>query len=317
MADVDDQVDELAEEGLEDVEIDDGGEDVDVEKDDEVWEDPGSKEGEGGKEEHEPGPDTKRFKQVYGKMKELERTIEDIREHGMTADPIVKEMVSHNKRLAKAMEKVAENVAKVEGVDAVVALETKLSNLREDRKSARSNNEDDKLDGLNDEIVDLQFAIREAKEAKVAKAKEKPAAEETVDEAEIRQEFVAFVDKSPWFDPESEDYDSIMQGAAMALDKDLQNDVRWSSKPLGERYEEVRKRITKRFTWEATDAEEEVPVKERKKLKAPAVETGQRRPKGGKSTKMRLSAEEVKIADAFGLSPQEYAKQLAAETEAE
>ena len=305
---------ELAEEEVEEieVEVEDGGEEVEVEE--EAWEDPGKKEGD---EEHEPPADSKRFKQVYGKMKELERTIEDIREHGMKSDPIVKEMVNHNKRLAKAMEKVAENVAKVEGVDEVVALETKLSNLREARKDARTNNEDDKLDGLNDEIVDIQFQIREAREAKVQKAKEeKPAAEETVDEAEIRQEFVAFVEKSPWFDPESEDFDSIMQGAAMALDKDLQNDVRWSSKPLGERYSEVNSRIVKRFGWEGTEEEPEVPKKGKKRPSAPAVEAGNRKPKGSGGVKVKLTADMVNIAEAFGLSPQEYAKQLAADREA-
>ncbi len=304
---------ELAEEEVEEIEIEVEEEVKEVEEDEEKWVDPGKKEG---VEEHEPPADSKRFKQVYGKMKELERTIEDIREHGMKSDPVVKEMVAHNKRLAKAMEKVAENVAKVEGVDEVVALETKLSNLRESRKDARTNNEDDKLDGLNDEIVDIQFQIREAREAKVQKAKEeKPAVEETVDEAEIRQEFVAFVEKSPWFDPESDNFDSIMQGAAMALDKTLQNEVRWSSKPLGERYSEVNKQIVKRFGWEDTGEEPEVPKKGRKKPTAAAVEGGGSKPRGNSGVKIKLTTDIVNMAEAFGLSPQDYAKQLAAEKE--
>ena len=275
------------------------------------------------KKNHEPGKDTPRFKQVYGKLKEAERTIEDLREHGSDNDPIVQQLVADNKKLLTAMR---ENTAAVKDTavapedtskSEISAIQDKITSKKADRKEARAAYDNDKADDLTDEINSLHRDIDKIN------TKPKADAPTTVDHEgnDAVEEFIA---ASPWYDPKNENFDNIMASSAEALDATLRQDTSWQGRPVSERLAEVQYQIEKRFTWymegEAPDwlEEEDKNMSEdkgdggKKPIRKAAVEGGGGgKPPAGKQGTVTLSAEQVRVANMMDIPLEQYAKQFA------
>jgi chromosome segregation ATPase len=69
---------------------------------------------EGPKEEHEPEENHPRFKKVYGKMKHLERSYEDVQAKLSEKDASFNALLEHNNKLAEAINSLQNNAPKVE-----------------------------------------------------------------------------------------------------------------------------------------------------------------------------------------------------------
>ncbi len=271
------------------------------------------------KKEHMPKEGSLRYNQIYGKMKELERTLEDVQQHGVETSPIFKQLATDNKKLLDAVrqqtEAVKESVPQPADTRAsdVERINGEISQLKSDRKEARGLFDNDKADDISDKIHDLQS---ELDKVKTAPKEEKPS---VVDQDAIDQ----FTESSPWYDPNNEAFDETMADAAEALDSRLRKHPEWVNRPVLDRLVEVQDRIEKKFQWyvegetpDWLDTGEEKPkdgdegngAKPPAKPRKAAVEGGG----GGKPKatpgKVHLNAEQVHVAKMMGMSLEDYAK---------
>ena len=257
-------------------------------------------EGEGLKaEKHEPPKDSPRWSEVYRKMKDQERMIEGL-------NTMIKESQTHNRRLAKAIEKGIEKVTdgnvKDEDDGEVQKLEGELKELRELRKQALKDVDYDREEELTSKILDVREQLREKKAETLRKKAEKSSrrASEGGDSAdgEVLQKWT---EDTAWFNE-----DPLMRAAAQTLDVVLMNDPKWSKKPLEERLGEVKKRIEARFHY--AGEEEEAPPP--KRSGAAGVDTSSAGAGKRVGITTTLTAEQKVAANGLGLSAAEYLKQL-------
>ena len=238
--------------------------------------------------------DHPRFRQVYGKMRQLERDMETLTKTLGERDKMVDEMRSHNKRLADSIEKGFKSVSaeKDTTADEITKIEGEITNLKEQKKAAIKDENFDLLDELNDKIYDKKDTIK-ALRAKKAESTPSPSGKGedglTDDERVIVSDFVK---DTPWFNE-----DPIMRAAAIATDNILKADNVWGRKPLKERLIEVRSRIEKRFGIE-------------QKRPGGADGGGGLDGGGGGGKIIRLSKDQQDMARNLGLSEKDYAKQL-------
>jgi uncharacterized coiled-coil protein SlyX len=176
-------------------------------------------------EKHEPPKDSPRWGEVYRKMKEQERMIEGL-------NTMIKESQTHNRRLAKAIEKGIEKVTdanvKEATDDKVQKLEDELKEMRELRKQALKDVDYDKEEELTSRILDLREQLKEEKaEALRKKAAKDSKGAETSDEGDDAEVIAEWSSKTSWFNE-----DPLMRAAAQTLDVVLVNDKKWSKKPV-------------------------------------------------------------------------------------
>ena len=104
---------------------------------------------------------------------------------------------------------------------------------------------DDQLDSLKDSLYDakLEKEVNKGKEElekKVSERKAKDSGEIVVD---------AWVQQNPWANAKKKEYDPIMFGAAVEVEKLLSADPVWGKKDLDERLGEVKKIVEGRFNY--------------------------------------------------------------------
>jgi len=207
-------------------------------------------------EESDPSWDNKRFRRIYRKYKDETRD-----KAQLSTD--IKLMAEHNRKLAEAAERITVSTEKIIGneaqkqVDAgqaaIEKMETTLQTLKVDRKAARTEQDWDRVDDLEESISKLDRQIEkqrdklEAAEKAEKKEPEKKESAERPDQAAIRD----FVQGTPWYNMESDDFDPVMVSAAKEYDTALMNKPKYKDKLelTADRLKEVRTYIEKRFGW--------------------------------------------------------------------
>lgn len=280
--------------------------------------DPGLREGKKAKidpRSTEPPTDHPRFKEVYGKMKEYERQLEDLKSKGIDNSSLVKELREHNKRLASAIENMgsskdeSSNFNKSQS-DAIISIDSEitsaqnqLGNYREEKKDARDKLDYDKLDYLDEQILEIRLKIKALEEKKGIVKELKPdkvsSAEDKVDEDDIA--VTDWIDDTSWFSK-----DVIMRGAAIALDKELINSKKWRNESTEKRLEEVKQQIEKRFNFSSNNDDDK--NKDRREGRFSDVEGGEVK-KGKANKSIKLSAVEMDLIKGMGVTVEQYLQQ--------
>ncbi|MBT9167528.1 MAG: hypothetical protein DDT19_00866 [Syntrophomonadaceae bacterium] len=236
-------------------------------------------------------PDFPRFREVYGKMKSLERKVEEYEEKEKSNEKLLTELKSHNERLARAIESQVElSYAGMDTTD--YEIDDLIGHLSELKAK--------KVEALKtfdyEEVVELDEAIAETKDEinRVRYYRDVAMVDET--DGEVDNIFLTFVDETPWFN--GDDADPLMIQAAYEMDRVLLRDPKWQNRPLPERLAEVRRRVEARFDWKP------------KGRPTSGVE-GVSRVSAGRVTSVTLSPEQVAVAKGLGISLTDYAKQIA------
>ena len=254
----------------------------------------------GRKDDEGPPPNSPRWKEIYWKAKEGERKMqenEELRKQLEKNEALIRQMQEHNRKLAESIEKVSEATIKVvekgQVEDRTKTIKEEIASLRERRKEALENDNYDLADDITEEILDLKLQLKEVEKSKGKESgekKEKP--KEETDPSFDPTPYEQFVNSSPWFIE-----DPIMRAAAIEVDNILSSDPVWAVKSDAERLAEVKKRVESRFQYQP-------------KGNGSAVE-GERRDTSPSGKTVKLTAEEVEVARALGLTPEQYAKQKA------
>lgn len=242
-------------------------------------------------------PESPRFKEVYKKMKNLERKIEEYEERGKSTGTLIEDLRKHNERLAKAIESSVDLTREVvtagrdTGDDELKVLHGQLTELKASKTAALKSFDYDKVSEIDEQIMETKFAIKDATQQK---ATPKPQKDGGVDPA-----FGDFVDATPWFNGDTAD--PVMISAAYEMDKVLLRDPKWSSRPISERLAEVGRRVEARFDWKqkGNGGKPASGVEGRSSI-TPT--------KSGETT-VRLSADELAICKGLSITPEAYARQ--------
>lgn len=266
-------------------------------------EDPGQNEGLPKKTAQEEEHDThsKRFKEVYWRMKENERKYSEMLD-------TQKAMQEHNRALMDKLESVTSKAIDTVGEvarsqsaakDKGPQLEEKLEQLEQEKLKAMDplNFNAELVTKLDREIRQIDRQIWERDTS--AKAKQKP--DQVAQPPDLDPDSKWFVEQSPWFNS-----NAIMRGAAIALDNELAMSPEWSNKSNRDRLAEVKRQVESQFNYASGDAKE----KPTKPKPASAVEPADSA-LGGNKVNVRLTSEELKVASGFGMTPEEYARQKA------
>lgn len=224
-----------------------------------------------------PPEGSPRWNEVYKKMKDFERDLDNERKEKQNLKELVDEMKAFNQKLSSSLESQTEAIVGIASSKSKNNFEDTLKQLKTEKREAMENLDYDKVDFLEDKIFEL----------KMSKTKEvsKPAKPSyTEQDVNILRDFVETVS---WYKEDPE-----MRAYANMLDESFLSDNMWSKKPVKDRLLEVKKRTEKRFGMSS---------------KVSGVEDGREHGKG--STNISLSFDEQNLAKAFGISPQEWAKQ--------
>ena len=225
--------------------------------------------------EHAPPENSRRWKEIYGKMKQYERELISVRDEKEALKEMVEEMRNFNKKLAEAIENKHEREEE--------RPENIIAELKRQKKEALESLDYDKAEEINERIIDLKIELTKKKSEKVERFEDDSAVKNN------QKELMRFINNTEWYrkDPEMRMY-------ANQLDNSLLQDPDWAVKPVAERLAEVKRRVERRFGWNKSSGS---PVED---------STGY-----PKAATIDLSEDERKLAKAFGISPQEWAKQKA------
>jgi hypothetical protein len=177
---------------------------------------------------------------------------------------------------------------------AIADLETRKEDAVENLKGKEVVQIDRELHKLERIVEGYEYSKRqETEEKKREKAQPKP---KPTQEAEVDPILDEFTKDNDWFNK-----DPIMTGAALEYDRFLLAKPEWKGKPDKERFRQVRTDIESRFN-----------AKTEPKSKPVGAESGLglQRPAGLTSAKtVKLSSEEMAVAQGLGISAESYAKQ--------
>lgn len=203
--------------------------------------DPGSLEGKPKEEKKpEPPPDHPRFQKVYGKMKEFERQLNE-KDAQHTRD--IELLRQHNEQLIAA---VRAGQSRPETKDVAEEINAKIRELKSAKVQAKKDLDWDREAMLEDQIDDLKEKLSDRKIlSRTERAKQET--ERSAGVKQVSQVLIDFQESTPWFNENSDAYDPLMEGAAIALDNKLLRDPKWAKRPMIERLNEVRKRVEERF----------------------------------------------------------------------
>ena len=248
--------------------------------------------------ESDPKWDNKRFRTVYRKSKDLERANEQLTSDFKVAGDHIRKLTEASERIAKSTESVVKKDADTKLESAQQEIETlgqSLTDLKNERKLARIEQDWDKVDTLEDQIESIKDKInrktsafdkvKKEIEKKPPEPEKKPDEKLSIDVKAIKD----FVQETPWFNMEKDEFDPVMASAAKEYDTALMMKDEFKDKPekTKKRLEKVKEYIEKRFKWE--------PPK--KETRSPGVEgVGNEFGDGEKKGKITLSSDEKRVA---------------------
>jgi hypothetical protein len=240
--------------------------------------------------------DHPRFREVYAKMKSYERELETIKESWKNTDKLIDGMRSHNQRLAEALEKAATREKPEEKEeDHLSKIEAQIKELRNQKKKAMEDLMYADAEDIQDRIEDLKEQRLFVKAKVQQQSTKRP--ERKVPDEDMRA-FDQFTQENEWYND-----DPLMRAAAIQLDAILVADPKWGSKPLGDRLNEVKKRVEKRFNYQSEETERSRP-------NAAAVDSGRSgSPRSSSDKSNSLSPEEEAVARGLKLTNEQYIKQ--------
>lgn len=198
---------------------------------------------EGVKKEHEPPPTHPRFKQIYAEAKQNKAKVDELTGKIAEYDPIIGELRTQNEQLAKTIEEFKTGQQKRTEDDQQTAVQNTLAALKSQRAEALDANDLKKAYELQDQIQELTIKMHTP-----APKKEEPVnIDEALAKREVEQAVRSFTADTPWFNPQKQEYDPIMAGAAKEIDTILAKDPVWGKKPVADQLTEVKRRVEERF----------------------------------------------------------------------
>lgn len=258
--------------------------------------------------------DHPRFKKVYAKLKDAERKLAERDAKDKERDKLIDEMRQHNRSLADkvgVLETSATTTIGKEGEfkDNSKEIEESITKLKKDKKVALEAYDHEKVAEIDEELIDAKIALKESRQRKAeasagshASGKNAPASSDGSKKltASEQADIDAFIANTPWYNE-----DPFMQDAMHKVDSFLANHPSWKGKPLAERLVEGAKRVEKQFNYKSADEGS---------TGASSVEAGVSYMGGGGvgkgvGRKVTLTAEEVRLSNAFGITAEEYARQ--------
>ena len=292
------------------------------------WIDPGQQEGVKKKDprmaQEELTEDHPRFKKVYGKMKDFERQIADMRKDSKN-DPYVKMIMEHNKRLQGVIEKMADSKTTIEVVaggkgDELSVLQEELKVKKAAKVDALSRLKHDEVEGYDEEIYKIRRKIEKMEEAKAAATTEKKTvdekgkekAKEKTDEIppEVQAVYDTWIDSTPWLKhsenknlaPETKVLYGRMKRAAMRAEEVLSKDPDFVEGPLEDTLAEVRRIVEVQFNYK-----DQAATYKKGTFVDGGGNTGGKGKKG--QTSNELSYDELKMCREMGLDPKSFLAQ--------
>ena len=237
-----------------------------------------------------PPEGSKRWNEVYGKMKEYERKLEDVGKKTQQTDDLIGSMREHNQKLVSSIEKMTEvtqNAADTKTKDSKRdSLEQVIKETKLKRVEATKALDYDVADDLTDTIGDLRVQLKELD----TPAKETQPKGKSLDP--IAQKWI---NENKWFDD-----DPVMRDAAVHYE------IEYSQQYPGESMDQILGRVKAQIT-SKFHLKEDVPSSG-----STLVESGNSN--GGKAVQgstIRLSPDEVRLAEAFGVKVEDWAKHKA------
>ncbi len=200
----------------------------------------------------DPAWDNRRFRQIYRKHKDDQRETQQLRTDMKAAGEHTRRLTEAAERITTATERVVKSEAekRVETAQGEISqMETSLGDLKSQRKNARTEQNWDKVDEIEDQIQALTRKIDRKRDAAEKEAKEKPPEVKTTrpDTEAIKE----FVQGTPWYDMNSDNFDPLMVSAAKEYDTALMNKPEYLGKIelTAQRLKKVKEYIEKRFDW--------------------------------------------------------------------
>jgi hypothetical protein len=253
-----------------------------------------------------PPPGHPRWNEIYGKSKELERKTEQLEKEREADRELMAEMRKHHDELRSAIERSAQATEKMSEAT-VKSLEKKEEDsfaselagihtrLVAQKKEAYESGDHERVAEIDDKIMDVKLEMREHKNKKgIASKQDAPKATGVTPDPKEVEKFKAATD---WFNK-----DVFMTGAAVEMERKLLSDPAWQSRSYGDVLAEVKEKVEERFGM----------GEEKKKGKTPAVNAveggGNVSGKGGPTT-VHLTAQDLKMAKEFGITPEQWAKE--------
>lgn len=230
-----------------------------------------------------PPEGSPRWNEIYGKMKQYERDVEALKKEKEDLKTLVEEMKAFNKKLASSIEAqtdVLTGIAK-QGQQPIDTIDVKINELKKQRKEALENLDYELAEELSDKIFDLKLEKKEMVNRPI------PQPQKRISDDDMNA-YEAFITNVEWYQKDPE-----MRMYANELDKEFARDSFWGRKPVSERLTEIKKRVERRFNYTSP------------KVSGVEGAVGY----GAKQKTVSLSPEEVRLAEAFGISHEEWARQ--------
>jgi uncharacterized coiled-coil protein SlyX len=270
--------------------------------------DPGQMEGKRPPEEVRHDPFEKRVSKVVARLKGAEETIERLKSKEASNEAVMSEVRKHNAALMEKLEALSNKA--IEAVETtrqpagdppeIVNIRQAIADLESRKEEAVENLKGKEVVQIDRELHKLErivegYEYHKQKEA-TEKTREKAQPKPPVQQPDIDPILDEFTKDNDWFNK-----DPIMTGAALEYDRFLLAKPEWKGKPDKERFRQVRADIESRFN-----------TKPEAKPKPVGAESGigLQRPSGSLSSKtVKLSSEEMAVAQGLGITPESYAKQ--------
>ena len=247
-------------------------------------------------------PETPRFQEIWKRMKIAEDKIESGSK--FEDSPVFKEMQKTNKMLRDSIDKLSTTIVDGNDTKATNALAEQLEGLEAEYETAVADLNHMAMSKIQRKMGALDRKI----EAEANKPKEK---KETIpaEEPELSPEFYdarnKLISNTNWMNPKKPDYNKQMVNYIGNIDAALEVDPEWEDATLDERFAEAARVTEERFIGKLDKADAKPNGG---KPKVSTVE-GASPHKGGKKI-VKLDADQLDAAAAFGMTPAEYAADL-------
>jgi hypothetical protein len=259
--------------------------------------------GKGEKDDKKGPPEgSERWNTIYWKAKEGERAAAErdaLREELKHSRDMMKEMGEHNKKLAEVLENLGEGSKRSEENAEVNKVESKIAELRAQRKTAREKADYEAEDRIEEEIADLRFKVREMKSKPVnqdgkEKGKEASSKKSSDDGVVLTDEDKTIYKE--WLTENSWIYENPRaRSLAVKAENEIRKDPEFDMATEKEILEEVRLRVEDKIKPPSGDVD--------------PFHSGGRSGGGAGVQKVKLSATEVDLAQGFGIDPKKVAEQ--------